>query len=66
MKDWPQAAPLSEGEIKAFVSEALIPLLEVITLVDNDAWALFDATTKARYRDETLAVFRNVWRLIKS
>lgn len=53
-------------ETKDFVSEAVCPLLEAIMLLDNDAWAMFDPATKARYRDETLAVFRDVQRMINS
>jgi hypothetical protein len=58
IKDWPQAAPLSEIEIRGYLDFELIPLLRVMMLVDNDGWALFNHSTKERYRQETLTVFR--------
>ncbi len=43
---------------------ALLPLLEAMMLVDSDAWQLFDAANKARFRQSTLAVFADVRRLV--
>jgi len=60
VKDWPQAAPLTEAEIRQYVDEELLPLLKMMMLVDNDAWAFFDPSTKKQYRLETLAVFEDV------
>jgi hypothetical protein len=64
VEDWPQAVPLSEVEIKAYVDRDLIPLLKVMLLVDNDSWALFDLPTKERYRYETLGAFRKLESLV--
>jgi hypothetical protein len=58
--DWPQAAPLSDGEIQQYVDSSLRPLLQIMMVVDNEAWALFDPATKQRYREETLTVFRQI------
>ena len=60
IEDWPQAAPLSETEIREYLDFELIPLLRVMMLVDNDGWALFDQSTKERYRQETLRAFRRL------
>jgi len=58
--DWPQTAPLTKAEIRQYIDGDLLPLLKVMMLVDNDAWALFDRPTKDQYRRETLAVFENI------
>lgn len=57
LTEWPQAAPLTEAEAIRYVDTTLLPLLEIMMVVDNDAWAFFDPATKARHRAETLAVF---------
>jgi hypothetical protein len=66
VEDWPQAAPLGEGEIREYLDFALLPLLKVMMLVDNDGWALFDRSNKERYRQATLAVFERVESLISA
>jgi hypothetical protein len=66
VEDWPQAAPLGEGEIREYLDFALLPLLKVMMLVDNDGWALFDRSNKERYRQATLAVFGRVESLIST
>ena len=66
VKDWPQTAPLFEAEIRQYIDTELLPLLKVMMLADNDAWALFDEHTKERYRQETLAVFEEVRSIIES
>jgi hypothetical protein len=58
--DWPQTASLTEAESRQYIDGNLLPLLKVMMLVDNDAWALFDRPTKERYRQETLAVFEGM------
>jgi hypothetical protein len=58
--DWPQAAPLTDREIQQYVDSSLLPLLRIMMIVDNEAWALFDPVTKQRYREETLTVFRQM------
>lgn len=58
--DWPQTAPLTEAESRQYIDGNLLPLLKVMMLVDNDAWALFDQPVKEQYRRDTLAVFRDM------
>jgi hypothetical protein len=66
VKEWPQAAPLTESEIKKYVDFELLLLLKMMILVDNDAWALFDPPLKKRFRRETLKVFRKLAFIIKA
>lgn len=60
IKEWPQAAPLTSMQIKHYVDAELLPLLEMIMLVDSDAWMLFEPEKKRQYRDETIAVFADI------
>jgi hypothetical protein len=57
---WPQAAPMSDAEIQRYISPALLPLLRIMMLIDNDAWSFFDKPTKDQYRGETLAMFKRI------
>lgn len=61
---WPQAAPLTELEITRYISPTLLPLLKMMMLVDNDAYAFFDEPLKQGHRAETLAVFSNIGKLL--
>ena len=58
--EWPQVAPLTDAEISRYIDPEFLPYLEVMMLVDSDAWALFDPADKAKMRAETLAVFQRV------
>jgi hypothetical protein len=60
LQAWPQAAPLTEAEIKQFVTREVYPLLKMTMLADNDGWELFNASTRETYRRETLEVFDQV------
>lgn len=64
LHEWPQAAPFTDDEIARYVDPAMLPLLEMMMLIDNDAWAFFDPETKQRHRAETLDVFARVRRLV--
>ena len=64
VEEWPQVAPLTEVEIRQCLNIALFPLLKMMMLVDNDGWELFNPATKERYRQETLAVFEKLERII--
>jgi len=57
LQAWPQVAPLSADEEKRYLTPALLPLLKMMMLADNDGWELFNAETQAAFRAETLAVF---------
>jgi len=60
LHEWPQMAPLTDGEIRQYMDANILPLLEIMMVVDNDAWAFFDAATKQRHREETLAAFARI------
>jgi len=57
-------APLTEAEIKHYIDPQLLPLLKVMMLSDNEGWSLFDPKTRARQRNDTLAAFEEVEKLI--
>jgi len=64
VKQWPQAAPLTTAEIRAYIDPALFPLLKIMMLVDNDGWAFFEKAIKQNDRAETLAAFAEVQKII--
>lgn len=62
--EWPNPGSLTEAELPLCIRPALLPLLEAVMLVDSDAWQLFDAASKAKFRQGTLAVFADVRRRV--
>ena len=60
LQAWPQAAPLTADEERRYLTPALLPLLKMMMLADNDGWELFNAETQAAFRAETLAVFERL------
>lgn len=63
---WPQSAALSNTEIQRYITPNLYPLLKMMMLADNDGWEIFDPSLKAQYRQETLAAFDAVSRIINT
>ena len=61
---YPTPAPLIEVEIRRYISQSLLPLLQVMMLSDNEGWSMFDPETRARQRKDTLEAFRRVELLI--
>jgi hypothetical protein len=59
VRDWPQAAPLTEAEIRNHVGRNLVPLLKVMMLSDNEGWVLF-SPERAQQRKDTLEVFQGI------
>ena len=57
--EWPQAAPLTDEEIKRYINDRLAPLLKVMMLADNEGWVLF-SEERQRQRSETLAAFQRI------
>jgi hypothetical protein len=64
LTQWPQFAPLTEHEIRQYLDSKFLPLLKIMMLVDNDAYAFFDPDTKQQHRAETLAAFKRASALI--
>ena len=58
--DWPQAAALTEAQVRYCIDGEILPLLQIMMLVDSDGWALFDQATRERHRQETLMVFEQL------
>lgn len=61
---WPQTAPLTRSEIRAYIDPDLLPLLKIMMIVDNAGWAFFDKETKQREHAETVAAFAEVQKII--
>ena len=64
--EWPNPGSLTEADQALCIRPALLPLLEAMMLVDSDAWQLFAPTSKAKFRQSTLAVFAKVRALVGS
>jgi hypothetical protein len=64
VSEWPQAAPLTQAEIRQYIDADLFPLLKIMMIVDNDAWAFFNKETKRSDRAETLAAFAEVQKIV--
>jgi len=58
--DFPQSAPLTNDEIKTYISPRLLPLLKVMMLTDNAAWALFHPERQAPERQQLEREFKRV------
>jgi hypothetical protein len=63
---YPTPAPLTEAEIKQHIDPALLPLLRVMMLSDNEGWSLFEPETRARQRRDTLQAFERVEKILCS
>ena len=57
-------APLTEAEIKRFISPSLLPLLKVMMLSDNEGWSLFDQEIREQQRNDTIKAFERVQGLL--
>jgi hypothetical protein len=63
-KNYPTPSPLTQNEIRQFISPSLFPLLRVMMLSDNEGWSLFDLETRAQQRSDTLKSFNEIEKLI--
>lgn len=61
---YPTPAPLTEEEIRRYISPSLFPLLRVMMLSDNEGWSLFDPKTRSQQRRDTLAAFAKFAQMI--
>lgn len=62
--EYPQAAPLSEAEIKQYIDPVFLPLLKIMMLADNEGWVLFYPDVRKIQRTETLLAFQKAEELI--
>ena len=58
--NWPQAAPLVDGEIAKYIDKNILPLLKVMMLADNEGWVMFYPEVRAQQREQTLKVFAKI------
>ncbi len=63
VNDWPQAAPLTEEQIKSYITRPFMPLLKVMMLSDNEGWVMFSPERELQ-RKETLEAFQKVEKII--
>ena len=63
-KNYPTPSPLTETEIRQFISLNLLPLLRVMMLSDNEGWSLFEPNVRAQQNRDMLQAFERVEGLI--
>jgi hypothetical protein len=63
---YPTPTPLTDAEIKRFITPDLFPLLRVMMMGDNDGWSLFEPEVRKRQYKDTREAFEEVYRLIVS
>lgn len=61
---YPTPAPLTEEEIKYFITPGLLPLLKVMMMGDNEGWTLFEPDDRKRQYKDTVAAFQEVEKII--
>lgn len=61
---WPAAAPLTDDELRRYITPELFPLLRTMILADSMAWELFDPVTRDQHAAEIRAEFARIERLI--
>jgi hypothetical protein len=64
VQEWPAAAPLTDEEIRRCITPKLLPLLRIMMMVDNIAWALFEPERQADELQQTRAEFHRIKALI--
>ncbi len=65
VKEYPNSSPLTDEEIKLYISPHLLPLLTVMTLVDSEAWSLFDPELLESQKLQTLYEMKRVEDLVR-
>ena len=61
---YPTPAPLTDDEIKRFISPNLLPLLKVMMMGDNEGWSLFELDDRTRQYKDAVAAFQDVEKII--
>jgi len=64
MNAWPPPTPLTDEEVKKYVSKDLMPLLKVMNLADNDGWTIFNPSTWDLQRLDIIHVFEKIEKMI--
>lgn len=60
LSEWPQAAALTQSQVREMLDPAALPLLEMMMLADCYGWTLFDPLSLEQQLQETRAVFRHL------
>ena len=63
-KNYPTPAPLTDDEVKRYISPALLSLLRIMMLSDNEGWALFEPEFRFQQRSDALEAFEGFQKLI--
>jgi len=61
---YPTPAPLTDEEIKRFITPTLLPLMKVMMMGDNEGWSLFDPDTRQRQKRDALTAFQKFYKII--
>ena len=61
---YPTPSPLTEYEIRQFVSPVLFPLLKIMMLSDTEGWSLFEPEVRAQRIRDAYTAFERVEKLI--
>jgi len=61
---YPTPAPLTEEEIKKFITPGLLPLLKVMMMGDNEGWSLFEPENRKRQYKDAVKAFQEVEKII--
>lgn len=59
-------APLTDEEIKRFITLELYPVLKVMMMGDNEGWSLFDSQVRKQQYNDAVESFDRVHRIITS
>lgn len=63
---YPTPAPLTEDEVRLFITPKVYPLLKVMMLGDNEGWTLFEPEAHSRQIREARAAFEIFERILAS
>jgi len=64
--NYPTPAPLTNEEIKRFITSELYPLLKVMMFGDNEGWSLFDPEIRNQQYNDAIKAFGQVHEIITS
>ena len=59
-------APLTDEEIKRFITPELFPFLKVMMMGDNEGWSLFDPQVRQQQYDDAVEAFEKVQKMVTS
>lgn len=61
---YPTPAPLTEEELKRFITPKLYPLLKVMMLGDNEGWTLFEPEMRSYQSHQAMLAFEKIEKII--